>query len=120
MVLDWINLFFLSFKSCLGIGVFLSEFNDTFPSLSVFGGQHFQLIKMESLKKGPSKADIIDEILKVLEVKKMEDCQSGPRLSGLLRCISSNAYRDMVLVKEDVKRKAKEHKENRKCEHEEA
>ena len=87
-----------------------------YPSSIVFGGQHFQLVKMESPQKVSNKDAVIDEILKVPEVKKTEDRRSGLRLSGLPRCISSKAYRDMVLAKEDAKRKLKEEKEKRKLE----
>ena len=61
------------------------------PNLIVFGGKRYQLIEMGALK-----SEVLDEVLKAPgEGKTNEHSWTGPRLSALPRCISSQVYCDM-------------------------
>ena len=86
------------------------------PNLIVFGGKRYQLIEMNALKP-----EVLDDILKAPgEGKTNERSRTWPRLSGLPRCISSQVYRDMVMQKEEAKKKIEEGKEKHKHERKEA
>ena len=90
------------------------------PSSIVFGGKRFQLVEMGTTEN-ETKDKVLDDVLKAPgEANQKEQGQTGSRLSGLPRCISSKAYRDLIMQKEEVKKKIEEEKEKRKCEHEEA
>ena len=68
-----------------------------------------------------TKDKVLGDILKALgEGNQKEQGQTGLRLSGLPRCISSKAYRDLIMQKEEVKKKIEEEKEKRKGECKEA
>ena len=64
---------------------------------------------------------VLDDVLKALgEGNEKNQGWTGSRLSGLPRYISSKVYRDLIMQKEEAKKKIEEEKEKRKCECEEA
>ena len=83
------------------------------PNSILFSGKRYQLIEMDA-----SKPEVLDDILKAPgEGKTNERSWTGPRLSGLSRCILSQVYHDMVLQKEQAKNVEEEkEKDKRKCE----
>ena len=90
------------------------------PNSIVFDGKQFQLVEMATTEN-EMRDKVLDDVLKAPgEGNEKNQGQTGSRLSGLPRCISSKAYRDLIMQKEEVKKKIEEEKEKRKCEHEEA
>ena len=90
------------------------------PSSIVFGGKRFQLVEMGTTEN-EMKDRVLDDVLKAPgEANQKEQGQTGSRLSGLPRCISSKAYRDLIMQKEEAKKKIEEEKEKHKHEHKEA
>ena len=64
---------------------------------------------------------VLDDVLKAPgEGNEKNQGWTGSRLSGLLRRISSKAYRDLIMQKEEAKKKIEEEKEKHKHECEEA
>ena len=84
------------------------------------------MVQIESPKKPALPAlpklltEVIDEVLATPPEKKNVNRRAGPRLAILPRCISSQAYRDIVLAKEEAKRRIDEEKEKKRQEREEA
>ena len=96
------------------------------PNTIVLDGKRFSLVQFESPKKPALPAlpkspnEVIDEVLATPAEKPNVNRRSGPRLAILPRCISSQAYRDIILAKEEARRRMDEEKENRRREREEA
>ena len=89
------------------------------PNSIVFDGKQFQLVEMATTEN-EMRDKVLDDVLKAPgEGNEKNQGRTGSRLSGLPRCISSKAYRDLIMQKEEVK-KIEEEKEKLKCENEEA
>ena len=81
----------------------------------MFGGKRFQLVEMATTEN-EMRDKVLDDVLKAPgEGNKKNQGWTGSTLSGLPRCISSKAYRDLIMQKEG-KKKIEEEKE--KCKHE--
>ena len=90
------------------------------PNSIVFGGKQFQLVEMATTEN-ETRDKVLDDVLKTPgEGNEKNQGRTGSRLSGLPRCISSKAYQDLIMQKEEAKKKIEEEKEKRKREREEA
>ena len=92
----------------------MMEKEDNKPIVITVRKKHFRLIEVDEEKPKKTRDETIEE---VLEVPKPKNVKLGPcRVPGLLRCVSSQEFRDQVKEIEDRKKAKRDEIEKQKAE----
>ena len=80
----------------------VTEKEDDKPMVITVRKKHFRLIEVDDEKPKKTRDEMIEEVLEVLKPKNVK---LGPcHVPGLLRCVSSQEFRDQVKEIEDRKK----------------